>query len=304
MALKTVSFWGATNGTWLNVATVLVGGVAGILLGNSVPSAYPSIILQAFGLLTLGLGVDACVVVFNETVARYRTHVVVPDTYGARLAMVMVMSLALGSILGTGMGLNQRLEQAFASWESEPSARGDASTATNDDTSNTERSADANPAIAAPSALLARGFVTAFVLFCVGPLTLLGCLRNGLHGDPGYLQVKSVLDGFSSMALASKFGLGVMLSVPAVGVLQGGLSLLAWRFSEPLPDVSLRMMTSVGGVLMLGTGISILEIADIPVANMIPALFLPPALIALAEIPAPGYLLPRGERAANDDEAA
>lgn len=287
------------------MATVLVGGVAGILLGNSVPSAYPSIILQAFGLLTLGLGVDACVVVFNDTVARYRTLVVVPDTYGARLAMVMVISLALGSILGTGMGLSQRLEQAFASWEPEPSARGEASTATNADASNPERSADAsNPAVTAPSALLARGFVTAFVLFCVGPLTLLGCLRNGLHGDPGYLQVKSVLDGFSSMALASKFGLGVMLSVPAVGVLQGGLSLLAWRFSEPLPDVSLRMMTSVGGVLMLGTGFSILEITDIPVADMIPALFLPPALIALAEILAPGYLLPRGERVANDDEAA
>ena len=127
-----------------------------------------------------------------------------------------------------------------------------------------------------------------------GPLTLLGCLRNGVEGDPSYLYIKAMLDGFCAVALAASLGWGVFASVVTVLGFQGGLVLLAYWGGRFLPEVSVAMMNVVGGVILLATALMILEIKKIPVANLLPGLFLPPVAIWLVELIRPGLLVPVG----------
>ena len=138
----------------------------------------------------------------------------------------------------------------------------------------------------------AEGFLTASVIFCVGPLTLIGCLRNGAEGDPSFLYIKALLDGFCSMALAASLGWGVLTSIVTILGFQGGLSLLAFAVAEPLDDLSIALMTMVGGVVLLATALMILEIKKIPVANLLPGIFLPPVAVWISESIWPGLLLP------------
>ncbi|MCH8253283.1 MAG: DUF554 domain-containing protein [Planctomycetes bacterium] len=257
--------WSILNGTLVNAATVIVGSVAGCMVGSKLPERYRLIVLQALGLVTLTLGMDAAVMKFAETTAKFSPPGAGGGTYGARLAMVMIGSLLIGALIGTALRLHERIE-GIGSWIHGRFAGGD-------------------------GRRFAEGFLSASVIFCVGPLTLLGCLRNGANGDPSYLYVKALLDGFCSMALAASFGWGVLASVATVLVVQGGLSILASRVAEPLHPLSVDLMTVVGGVVLLATGLMILEIKRIPVANLCPGIFLPPLVIWLVEALHPGLLL-------------
>lgn len=277
--------WEQVNGSVVNALTVTAGTAAGLTLSHRLPERYQRIVLNTLGLMTITLGIDAAVLNFSETVGMYRARVSSPATYGARLAMVMIASLVVGSVTGTWLRLHERIE-AVGAWVHRRFSRSSGAPSQ----AAGKGIGDAEPTLGA--ARFAEGFLTASVIFCVGPLTLLGCLRNGSQGDPGYLYIKSVLDGFCSMALASTLGWGVMLSVVTILVFQGGLSVLAYYVADPLPDVSLRMMTAVGGVLMLGTALMILDLKKIPVANMLPGLFLPPAMIWVVEHASPGLLMP------------
>lgn len=257
--------WEILNGTFVNVLTVVVGSLAGLSFASKTPERYSRIVLSALGLVTIALGIDA-IVDFRDVLAHYKPLVSDPQTHGARVAMVMIFSLILGSILGTALRLHERVEslgkvihKRFAGQDSHK---------------------------------FAEGFLTASVIFCVGPLTLLGCLENGAHGDPSYLYIKSLLDGFCSMALASSLGWGVLGSAFVVLTFQGGLSLIAYWVSDPLDELSMGLMTFVGGIIMLATALMILDIKKIPVANMLPGLFLPPLIVWAVEQIYPGLLLP------------
>jgi uncharacterized protein len=119
-----------------------------------------------------------------------------------------------------------------------------------------------------------EGLVTAFMLFCIGSFTILGAIEEGLTGDYTLLLTKSVLDGFSSIALASAFGFGVMLSVIPLFLYQGSLTLFA-SFVAPLLDQPMQdEISAVGGIMIIGLGINILEIKKIRVLNLTPALFM------------------------------
>ena len=251
-----------------NAIAVAIGSGMGLVLSGRLPQRYQRIVLDALGLVTITLGVDAGVNVLNATIAAYRPPGDAGKTYGATLAMVTVGSLLLGCLLGTRLRLQERVEglghaihRRFGS--------GDAGA-------------------------FAEGFLTASVIFCVGPLTLLGCFANGADGDPSLLMIKSLLDAFCSMALAAGLGWGVMFSVATVLGFQGGLSILAHFFAEAIPDLSQQLMNVVGGVLLIATALVLLEIKRIPVANMLPGLFLPPLIVWLMESMAPGTLITRG----------
>jgi hypothetical protein len=123
-------------------------------------------------------------------------------------------------------------------------------------------------------------------------LTLLGCLRNGTVHDPGYLYVKATLDGFSSMALASSLGIGVLASVLTVITVQGALSLCASGLAQSLNGLSIAVMTAVGGMVLLATALSLLDIKKMAVANLLPGVLLPPFVLELVEWLSPGTLLP------------
>lgn len=127
-----------------------------------------------------------------------------------------------------------------------------------------------------------RGFVTTSILFCVGPMTLLGCLQDGLQGDYRLLAVKATLDGISSIAFASALGWGVLLSAATVLVVQGALTLGAQSLAPLLTSEAVKNeLFAAGGVMMLGLGFRLLELKPIRVANLLPALAYAPLLVLL-----------------------
>ena len=119
-----------------------------------------------------------------------------------------------------------------------------------------------------------QGMLTAFLLYCMGSLTILGAIEEGMKGDPTLLITKAIMDGFSSVALASAFGIGVAFSIIPMFLFQGGLTLLAMYFGEYITLSIINELTAVGGILLIGLGINILEIKIIKIFNIIPALFL------------------------------
>jgi len=125
-----------------------------------------------------------------------------------------------------------------------------------------------------------RGFLTASLLFCVGPMTILGSIQDGLTGDYNLLAVKSVLDGFASLAFASTLGVGVIFSTIIILVYQGGISLLAGQLDAIVTPAMMNELTATGGVILLGLAISsLLEIKKISVGNMLPALAVAPLVV-------------------------
>ena len=123
-----------------------------------------------------------------------------------------------------------------------------------------------------------EGFVAASLLFCVGPLALIGSIQNGLTGEAGFLVLKSTLDGFSALALATSFGFGVMASILVILVYQGGLSLAAGQFTslipDPAADPNVLLVNGVGGLMIVALGLGLLDIKRLRVASMLPALAL------------------------------
>ena len=117
-----------------------------------------------------------------------------------------------------------------------------------------------------------EGLVTAFLLFCMGSMTILGAIEEGLGGNPNLLLTKSLLDGFASIALAAALGIGVMLSVIPLLIYQGGLTLFARLFEQSVTMPIINELTAVGGIILIGLGISILEIKKLKVINMLPSL--------------------------------
>ncbi|HSG45242.1 MAG TPA: DUF554 domain-containing protein [Anaerolineales bacterium] len=125
-----------------------------------------------------------------------------------------------------------------------------------------------------------RGFLTASLLFCVGPMTILGSIQDGLTGDYNLLAVKSVLDGFASLAFASTLGVGVLFSTIVILVFQGGISLFAAQLNAIVTTAMMNELTATGGVILLGLAVSsLLEIKKIRVGNMLPALAVAPLIV-------------------------
>jgi uncharacterized protein len=135
------------------------------------------------------------------------------------------------------------------------------------------------------SSRFVRGFLAASLLYCTGPMAVLGSISDGLRGDYLTLSIKSVLDGFISIAFSSTLGIGVMFSALPVGIYQGGISLLAAQLNAILTDPMLNEMTATGGVLLMGIGVSsLLEIKKIRVGNFLPALVIAPLIVYILSL--------------------
>lgn len=257
------------NGTVVNAGTVVVGCAIGLAVGGKLPERYRRIVLEGLGLITITLGIDASVIVLGRVVGKFGPTVDASQTFGARLGMVTIGSLLVGNLVGTALKLHERVEALGETMHRTIGGQGD-------------------------SGRFAQGFLISSVIFCVGPLTLLGCLNNGTRGDPSLLYVKAALDGFCSLALAASLGAGVAGSILTVLVFQGGLTLGFAYGAGGLPEVSREMMNVVGGIVLLANALLLLEIKRVPVANMLPGIFLPPLVIYLSEALRPGLFLPAG----------
>lgn len=161
--------------------------------------------------------------------------------------LVIVFALILGALLGEWWQLDYRLDRITSGIKNRLSAKNDQ---------------------------FAEGLVTAFLLFCMGSMTILGAFDEGLHGNTDLLLTKSILDGFSAIALASALGVGVLFSTIPLLLYQGGLTLLASQVGGNFPSEVIDQLTATGGILLVGLGISILQIRRINIINILPSLVL------------------------------
>ena len=134
------------------------------------------------------------------------------------------------------------------------------------------------------SSRFAEGFVTASLVFCVGPMAILGSIQDGLSGDFRLLTVKSVLDGFASIAFSASLGWGVSLSVVSILLYQGCITLFASQLSKILTDPMVVEMTATGGLIILGISLKLLNLSEIRLANFLPALAIAPFIIVITPI--------------------
>ena len=232
------------TGTLLNVVAVLIGTTAGSLLGDRLPERVRGIVMQGLGLVVLLIGAQMALQVHN--------------------LLIVLASMVLGGMIGEALGIEARLDQ-MGTWLERRFGEGEAASTAGGETS---------------AARFIRGFVTSSLVFCVGPITILGAVQDGLLGDFRLLAVKSLLDGFSSVAFSAALGRGVYFSAIVILVYQGGLSLAARGLGASIPDPAhnpaILELTAVGGLLILGIGLRLLEIKPIRVGNLMPALVLAP----------------------------
>lgn len=225
------------TGTLLNIATVLLGGVIGLLFGARIPDPLKSTVISGMGLFTAAMGVQMFLNTENP--------------------LIVLGALLIGTLLGEWWRIEDGLQNLGKFLEQRFSKEGE-------DGSNK----------------FVRGFLTASLLFCVGPMTILGSIQDGLKGDYNLLAVKSVLDGFASLAFASTLGAGVMFSTIIILIYQGGISLLAAQLDAIVTPSMMNELTATGGVILLGLAISsLLEIKKIRVGNMLPGLAIAPLIV-------------------------
>lgn len=161
--------------------------------------------------------------------------------------LVLIFSVVLGGILGQLVGLESRFEALAQLLKKK---------------------------VRSDNALFTDGLITAFLIFCVGPMTILGAFDEGIRGDATLLYTKSMLDGFTSIALASTYGMGVAFSVLPLFLYQFALTLFGQSLQDFLSPTMVNQLTAVGGVLILGIGLNLLEIRRVNISNLLPSLLI------------------------------
>ncbi len=226
-------------GTVVNVLAIIAGSCIGLIFRGGIPMGYQQTVIQAIGLAVAIIGISGAL----------KTQDI----------LVVIFSLAIGSIIGELLRIESRLNQLGNWLERRFSKAGSG---------------------------IARGFVTASLLYCVGSMAIVGSMESGLTGNHQTLFAKSVLDGISSIIFASSFGAGVLLSAVSVGVYQGLLTLSAVIIKPFLIPSVVDQMSAVGGILIMAIGINLLDIKKINVGNMLPAIFMPLAYYMIRQLAA------------------
>src|SRR4051794_29140280 len=236
------------TGTLVNAGAVLGGTVIGTLLGDRLPGRVRETVMHGLGLFVLAIGAFESAQAFTGPLAEF-----------ARGSAVIVLgSVLVGGVVGELVriedrltGLGERLQRRFAG--------------------------------GGGGGGFVEGFVVASLVFCVGPLTILGSIQDGLSGDTDLLLVKSTLDGFAALAFSAALGWGVGFSVLTILVFQGALSLAAGAVAGGFSDAVIASMAATGGILILAIGLRLLEIKVVRVGNLLPALVLAPATVAVMQ---------------------
>jgi len=242
------------SGVILNVLTVLAGTALGLLFGKAIHDRFRSIAFKSIGLSTFIIGASMSI---GGLADMGKTKM------GSYASLVLVGSLVVGSLVGELIGIEYWLER-FGGWlqhisQSIPFL------------APVPREASDEPGEKGHT--LVEGFVTASLLFCVGAMTVLGSIQDGL-GDHTLLYLKSLLDGFAALFLATTLGVGVGLSVIPVVLVQGGIALSAHAIQPFMTPAVLSSITCVGGALILCIGLDLSGIKRLPVGNMLPAIVL------------------------------
>jgi uncharacterized membrane protein YqgA involved in biofilm formation len=223
------------TGTLINVAAIILGSLIGLVAGNRIPEKMRQTLVSAMGLFTLAYGVF----IFGQT-----QNMLIP-------LFALVVGTVIGELLKIEEGLNglgEFIQQKLAGL---------------------------NPNLSGESQKFVTGFVSASLLFCIGPMAILGSIQDGISGNFQMLAIKSLLDGIASIAFASTLGVGVVFSAVVVLVYQGAISLLAGLIGQGFGDTIVAEMTATGGIILAGIAISnLLQIKKIRTGSFLPAIFL------------------------------
>ena len=227
-------------GTLVNVATIVIGGALGSVMGSRIPERIRSTVVSGLGLFTLAYGLS----MFLDT----------------QNALLVCGSLLIGALLGEWWRIEDGLTN-LGIWLQTRFIRSD----------NAE-----------DQGRFVKGFVMASLVFCIGPMAILGSIQDGLTGDYNMLAVKSILDGVAALAFASSLGVGVIFSSVMIFVYQGSITLLANQVQSIVTEPMMVEMNAVGGVIVMGIAIgSLLELRKIRIGSFLPALVIAPLLVGL-----------------------
>jgi uncharacterized membrane protein YqgA involved in biofilm formation len=254
------------TGTLVNVAAVVTGGVAGALLGGRVPDRVRTTLTDVLGVFVVVLGVGDALGTFGDELS---------TALGRAAVLVVLGSLLVGGVIGELLAIEARLERLGAWLREHTSRRATHVGAAGDGTDRGAAGADA------ARARFIEGFVVTSLVITVGPLAVLGALQDGLVGDWTLLAVKSLLDGPVALAFASVFGVGVAFAALPMLVWQGALTLAAGAVGGLVTDTMVAAIGAVGGFLVIGIGLRLLELRAVRVANLLPALVVAPLVVAL-----------------------
>ena len=240
-----LDFWTKTSGTWINIFSVLVGTSLGLLFKDRLSTKVQTIITQGVGLLTIWIGLS---------MANSMGKVSINGIDGAVLGL---LAMLLGGVTGEWLQIEERLATLGDWLKHKFKGKG----------------------------RFTEGFVASSLLFCVGPMALIGSFNNGLSGDNTLLTIKSTMDGVISIALANIYGVGVGFSALIILTYQGGLSLLIGLVANTVPDAEnspyLLIITGVGGLMILAIGCNLLELVKIRVGSFLPAIAIAPLVYFL-----------------------
>lgn len=240
-----IDFWVKTSGTWINILAVIVGTTLGLAFKNQLSKKIRLVITQGIGLITIWIGLG---------MANSLNSVEVKGLAGVILGLIAIV---IGGIVGELLSLEHHLHNLGDQLKKRFNGQG----------------------------LFTEGFVASSLLFCIGPMTIIGCLNNGLTGDNSLLTVKATMDGLVSLPLANIYGIGVGFSVLTIFFYQGSLSLAAGMISSyiatPNSHPAILLTSGIGGLLVVGIGLNLLEIAQIRVASFLPAIAIAPLIYYL-----------------------
>ena len=235
-------------GTAVNVVAVVIGSTLGVLAGHRLPHRTRDLVTQVLGLVTLVIG--------GLSVASGRSEAFTAEVGAQARLLIILGSLLIGGIIGSLLQIEHRLDRGAELLHDRFASASEGST-------------------------FVEGAVTATLVFCVGPLSILGSLSDGLGQGAEQLLVKSIMDGFASIAFAASLGIGVMAAAIPLALYQGLLTLLGFALGNFLPAGQVDAIGATGGVILLGLGFRLAGIKQIPVGDLLPALVVAPLLTAL-----------------------
>lgn len=232
-------------GTVVNICTIIAGAALGVLIGGRMSSRTRVLITEVLGLITILGAVSALAPMWSD---RYINSLPKGWTLLAILA-----SLLIGGLIGSALSLETRLDSLGEKLRIRFGAHEESS--------------------------FIEGFVSASLLFAIGPLAILGSISDGMSTGTDQLLLKSSLDFFAAMAFSASLGWGVAASVIPVGIYQGAWTLIGLGLGNILEGYQIDAMTIVGGLMLICIGMRLLKIKDIAVGNLLPALFIAPVFV-------------------------
>ena len=221
-------------GAIVNSVVVILASAMGLIIGQRIPEKLNLAIMQGIGLVVASIGISGVV--------------------GGDNTLVLILSMVIGILIGEGIDIHERINNAINKVTKRFSGDKDQSQFT-------------------------QAFMTATMLFCIGSMAIIGSLESGLTGDNATLYTKSVIDGISAVLFSSSLGIGVIFSAIPLLLYQGGLVLFAQLLAPLLSAAVILEMTTVGSVLLIGMGLNMLNLTDFKMMNFIPAIFIPIILV-------------------------